>query len=112
MRERKSFIFVYEVIGGLNALDNTRNVINMYHPRLRLDTGTWGVMGIGMGYSIGASVTGGKQVLQQQRGVGLCKLLRRLQPLHQFSCRKLQRETIQPSIQHEHLLSDVAYNHA
>ena len=54
---------IYIVNEGANALDNTRNVINMYHPRLRLDTGTWGVMGIGMGYSIGASVTGGKQVL-------------------------------------------------
>ncbi len=54
---------IYLVNEGANALDNTRNVINMYHPRLRLDTGTWGVMGIGMGYSIGAAVTGGKQVL-------------------------------------------------
>lgn len=54
---------IYVVNEGANTLDNTRNVINMYHPRLRLDTGTWGVMGIGMGYSIGAAVTGGKQVL-------------------------------------------------
>ena len=54
---------IYLVNEGANALDNTRNVINMYHPRLRLDTGTWGVMGVGMGYSIGAAVTGGKQVL-------------------------------------------------
>lgn len=54
---------IYLVNEGANALDNTRNVVNMYHPRLRLDTGTWGVMGIGMGYSIGAAVTGGKQVL-------------------------------------------------
>ena len=54
---------IYLVNEGANALDNTRNIVNMYHPRLRLDTGTWGVMGIGMGYSIGAAVTGGKQVL-------------------------------------------------
>lgn len=54
---------VYIVNEGANTLDNTRNIINMYHPRLRLDTGTWGVMGIGMGYSIGAAVTSGKQVL-------------------------------------------------
>lgn len=54
---------VYIVNEGANTLDNTRNVINMYQPRLRLDTGTWGVMGIGMGYSIGAAVTSGKQVL-------------------------------------------------
>ena len=54
---------IYIVNEGANALDNTRNIINMYHPRLRLDTGTWGVMGVGMGYSIGAAVSGGKQVL-------------------------------------------------
>ena len=54
---------VYIVNEGANTLDNTRNIINMYHPRMRLDTGTWGVMGIGMGYSIGAAVTSGKQVL-------------------------------------------------
>jgi oxalyl-CoA decarboxylase len=54
---------IYIVNEGANALDNTRNIVNMYHPRLRLDTGTWGVMGIGMGYSIGAAVTGRKQVL-------------------------------------------------
>lgn len=54
---------VYIVNEGANTLDNTRNVINMYHPRLRLDTGTWGVMGIGMGYSVAAAVTSGKQVL-------------------------------------------------
>lgn len=54
---------IYLVNEGANALDNTRNIVNMYHPRLRLDTGTWGVMGVGMGYSIGAAVTGGKQVL-------------------------------------------------
>ena len=54
---------IYLVNEGANALDNTRNIVNMYNPRLRLDTGTWGVMGIGLGYSIGAAVTGGKQVL-------------------------------------------------
>src|SRR5260370_42172868 len=35
----------------------------MYEPRKRLDTGTWGVMGIGMGYAIGAAVTTGKPVV-------------------------------------------------
>lgn len=59
----ESYKDIYIVNEGANALDNARNIINMYHPRLRLDTGTWGVMGIGMGYSIGAAVTGGKQVL-------------------------------------------------
>ena len=59
----ESYKDIYIVNEGANALDNTRNIINMYQPRLRLDTGTWGVMGVGMGYSIGAAVTGGKQVL-------------------------------------------------
>lgn len=59
----ESYKDIYIVNEGANALDNTRNIINMYHPRLRLDTGTWGVMGVGMGYSIGAAVSGGKQVL-------------------------------------------------
>ena len=59
----ESYKDIYIVNEGANALDNTRNIINMYQPRLRLDTGTWGVMGVGMGYSIGAAVSGGKQVL-------------------------------------------------
>ena len=54
---------IYLVNEGANTLDDTRNVVNMYRPRLRLDTGTWGVMGIGMGYAIGAAVTSGKQVI-------------------------------------------------
>ncbi len=44
-------------------LDNARNIIDMYKPRRRLDCGTWGVMGIGMGYAIGASVTSGSPVV-------------------------------------------------
>jgi oxalyl-CoA decarboxylase len=32
-------------------------------PRHRLDTGTWGVMGIGMGYAIAAAVETGKPVV-------------------------------------------------
>ncbi len=53
----------YLVNEGANTLDDTRNVINMYEPRKRLDCGTWGVMGIGMGYAIGAAMTTGKQVV-------------------------------------------------
>jgi oxalyl-CoA decarboxylase len=34
---------------GANTLDFARSVIDMYKPRKRLDVGTWGVMGIGMG---------------------------------------------------------------
>ncbi|OBK22203.1 oxalyl-CoA decarboxylase [Mycobacterium asiaticum] len=54
---------VYVVNEGANALDLTRNVIDMELPRHRLDTGTWGVMGIGMGYSIAAAVETGRPVL-------------------------------------------------
>lgn len=54
---------IYLVNEGANTLDDTRNVVNMYYPRRRLDCGTWGVMGIGMGFSIGAAITSGKPVL-------------------------------------------------
>jgi oxalyl-CoA decarboxylase len=54
---------VYVVNEGANALDITRNVIDMHLPRHRLDSGTWGVMGVGMGYAIAAAVeTGGPVV--------------------------------------------------
>jgi oxalyl-CoA decarboxylase len=48
---------------GANTLDYARSIIDMYEPRKRFDSGTWGIMGIGMGYSIGAAVTSGKQVV-------------------------------------------------
>ncbi len=54
---------VYVVNEGANALDMARNVIDMELPRHRLDTGTWGVMGIGMGYAIAAAVETGKPVV-------------------------------------------------
>ncbi|MCV7199220.1 oxalyl-CoA decarboxylase [Mycobacterium angelicum] len=53
----------YVVNEGANALDLARNVIDMQLPRHRLDTGTWGVMGIGMGYSIAAAVETGRPVV-------------------------------------------------
>jgi len=53
----------YLVNEGANALDFTRSIVDMYEPRKRLDVGTWGVMGIGMGYSIAAAVVGGRQVI-------------------------------------------------
>ena len=58
--ERPDAILVNE---GANALDLTRGVIDIYQPRKRLDVGTWGVMGIGMGYAIGAAIETGKPVL-------------------------------------------------
>ncbi len=54
---------VYLVNEGANALDVARNVINMPLPRHRLDSGTWGVMGIGMGYAIAAAVETGQPVV-------------------------------------------------
>jgi oxalyl-CoA decarboxylase len=48
---------------GANALDFTRSIVDMYKPRKRLDVGTWGVMGIGMGFSIAAAVVSGEQVI-------------------------------------------------
>ncbi|MCW2593513.1 MAG: oxc [Mycobacterium sp.] len=53
----------YVVNEGANALDMARNVIDMQVPRHRLDSGTWGVMGIGMGYAIAAAVEGGAPVV-------------------------------------------------
>jgi oxalyl-CoA decarboxylase len=54
---------VYIVNEGANTLDIARNIIDMREPRRRLDSGTWGVMGIGMGYAIGAAVETGKPVV-------------------------------------------------
>jgi len=48
----------YLVNEGANALDFTRSIVDMYKPRKRLDVGTWGVMGIGMGFAVAAAVSG------------------------------------------------------
>jgi oxalyl-CoA decarboxylase len=48
---------------GANTLDYARSIIDQYQPRKRFDSGTWGIMGIGMGYAIGAAVTSGKPVV-------------------------------------------------
>jgi oxalyl-CoA decarboxylase len=48
---------------GANALDNARMIIDQYQPRRRLDTGTWGVMGIGMGSCVAAASVTGKPVV-------------------------------------------------
>ncbi|HEX4040530.1 MAG TPA: oxalyl-CoA decarboxylase [Xanthobacteraceae bacterium] len=60
VKERPDAILVNE---GANTLDLARGVVDMYQPRKRLDVGTWGVMGIGMGYAIAAAVETGKPVL-------------------------------------------------
>src|SRR5207237_9173014 len=50
------------------------NVSGMRMPRQRLDSGTWGVMGIGMGYAIGAAVVSGKPVvaIEGDSAFGFC----------------------------------------
>ena len=48
---------------GANTLDFTRSIVDMYEPRKRLDVGTWGIMGIGMGYAVAAAVVTGKPVI-------------------------------------------------
>ena len=48
---------------GANALDFTRSIVDMYKPRKRIDVGTWGVMGIGMGFAVAAAVETGEQVI-------------------------------------------------
>ncbi len=48
---------------GANALDFTRSIVDMYKPRKRLDVGTWGVMGIGMGFAVAAAVVSGQPVI-------------------------------------------------
>ena len=60
IKERPDAILVNE---GANTLDLARGVIDMYQPRKRLDVGTWGVMGIGMGFAIAAAIETGKPVL-------------------------------------------------
>jgi oxalyl-CoA decarboxylase len=60
VKERPDAILVNE---GANTLDLARGIIDVYEPRKRIDVGTWGVMGIGMGYAIGAAVETGKPVL-------------------------------------------------
>jgi oxalyl-CoA decarboxylase len=60
VKERPDAILVNE---GANTLDLARGIIDMYQPRKRLDVGTWGVMGIGMGFAIAAAIETGKRVL-------------------------------------------------
>ena len=48
---------------GANTLDFARSIIDMFKPRKRLDVGTWGVMGIGMGQAVAAAVETGCPVL-------------------------------------------------
>jgi oxalyl-CoA decarboxylase len=60
IKDRPDTILVNE---GANTLDFARSIIDIYQPRTRLDVGTWGIMGIGMGYSVAAAVETGRPVL-------------------------------------------------
>jgi oxalyl-CoA decarboxylase len=60
VRANPDAMFVNE---GANALDFTRSIVDMYQPRKRIDVGTWGVMGIGMGYCVAAAVATQQQVI-------------------------------------------------
>src|SRR5438105_14877683 len=60
VKSRPDAIVVNE---GANTLDFTRSIVDMYEPRKRLDVGTWGIMGIGMGFAVAAAVTTGKPVI-------------------------------------------------
>ena len=60
IKQRPDAILVNE---GANTLDFARSIIDMSKPRKRLDVGTWGVMGIGMGSAIAAAVETGHRVL-------------------------------------------------
>jgi oxalyl-CoA decarboxylase len=60
IRERPDAILVNE---GANTLDLARGIIDMYQPRKRLDVGTWGIMGIGMGFAVAAAIETGRPVL-------------------------------------------------
>ncbi len=53
-------VFVNE---GANALDFTRSIVDIYKPRKRIDVGTWGIMGIGMGYCVAAAAVTRGQVI-------------------------------------------------
>lgn len=39
---------------GANAMDISRSIFTMEHPRIRLDAGTYATMGVGLGYAIAA----------------------------------------------------------
>ncbi|MDE6695725.1 MAG: oxalyl-CoA decarboxylase, partial [Muribaculaceae bacterium] len=48
---------------GANTLDDTRDSVDMFLPRHRVDCASWSIMGMGMGSAIGAAVATGKKVV-------------------------------------------------
>ncbi|KAK5021747.1 hypothetical protein LTS07_010642 [Exophiala sideris] len=49
--ENGDIVYVSE---GANAMDISRSIFTMEHPRTRLDAGTYATMGVGLGYAIAA----------------------------------------------------------
>ena len=60
VKQRPDSVLVNE---GANTLDFARSIIDVFKPRKRLDVGTWGIMGIGMGAAIAAAIETGERVL-------------------------------------------------
>ena len=45
---------------GANTMDQCRTVVPSFLPRSRLDAGSWGTMGLGVGYAIAGGLTAGE----------------------------------------------------
>ncbi len=60
LESNKDVVLVNE---GANTLDDTRDAVDMFVPRHRIDCATWSIMGMGMGSAIGAAVATGKSVV-------------------------------------------------
>lgn len=54
IKDYPDLIYVTE---GANTLDVGRSIIERNAPRSRLDTGTWGTMGVGLAYAVAAATT-------------------------------------------------------
>ncbi len=52
---------------GANTMDMARLLLPAHAPRTRLDAGTWGTMGVGLGYAIAAAAAG---ALGRQQAAG------------------------------------------
>ena len=51
---------------GADTLGFARSIVDMDEPRRRLEVGSWGIMGIGMGLAVAAALTTGKPVLETE----------------------------------------------
>ncbi len=79
---------------GANTLDYARSIIDMYEPRKRFDSGTWGIMGIGMGFAIGAAVTSGKPVVAIEGDSALASAVWSWRPSAAMTCRSARSSSI------------------